>query len=187
MNDANFHSLRTAEEIARRSLALHSAIAAAHGVSKTELIKWLKQEKLWDELTPRELAFITQDENRRKAVVWMTWFIEAQVTLLWSIQKLDELPPPVEKCDPASIIAAMPSLFGATSPFVESAVLRSAEEIKYAEESIYNIHCDINQAVRKGEKIPRDYDKDVVFFRHYGLSWISGYCEQSWDEITPDT
>ena len=185
-DDADFDKPRTAQEIARRVIALHCVIAAAHGVSKDDITEWLKEEQLWNELTPRELAFMTQDEHPKQEVIWMTWLVEAQVALLWSIRKLDELPPPMRKCDTSLVIAAMPGLFETTSPFIESAVLRSVEEMEREEETIYDIHCRVNQATREGEEI-RGYDKDVVFFRHYGLSWVTGYCGQAWDEVTPDT
>jgi hypothetical protein len=187
MDDDNLDRFRTAQEIARRSLALHCIIAAAHGVWQKEINEWLKQENLWNELTPRELAFMTQDERSRKEIIWMTWLVEAQVALLWSIMKLDKLPLLIEKCDTGTVIAAMPDLFETTSPFIGSAVLRSAEEIEREEQIVYDIHCRVDRAVRKGEKISGGYDKDVVFFRHYGLSWVIGYCGQSWDEVTPDT
>jgi hypothetical protein len=178
---------RNAEEIARRAIGLHCTIAAAHGVSRDNLAEWLNAERLWNELTPRELAFFTQDQNPRKEIIWMTWLVEAQIALLWSICKLDSLPQPTGKCDTGLIIAALPGLFESTSTFIESAVLRDSAEIEREETNIYNIHCYVDQATRRGEKIPLGYDKEVVFFRHYGLSWIVGHCGQSWDQVTPDT
>ena len=186
-DDGNLDTPRTAREIARRAIALHCTIAAAHGVSKEDLIEWLKDERLWDELTPRELTFFKQDQNSKKEVIWMTWLVEAQVAVLWSIGKMNALPQPMAKCDTGFVIAAMPDLGESTSPFIESAVLRSREEIKREEAIIYDIHCRVDQATRKGNEIPEGYDKDVVFFRHYGLCWVRGYCGQAWDEVTPDT
>ena len=185
--DVDSDTPRTAREIARRSIALHCAIAAAHGVSKDDITEWLKEEQLWNEVTPREMTFISEDLNDDKEIVWMTWLVEAQVALLWSIGKLDELPPASAKCDTGIVVGAMPGLFEPTAPFIASATLRSAKDIEREEEIIYDVHCRVDQAVRKGKRIPRGYDKDVVFFRHYGLSWVSGYCGQSWDEVTPDT
>jgi hypothetical protein len=178
---------RTAHEIARRAIVLHCAIAAAHGVSKDDLTEWLQEERLWNEVTPRELTFFTQDRNPRKEVIRMTWLVEAQVALLWSVGKLVALPQPTGKCDTGLVIAAIPGLFESTSHFIESAVLRGREEIEQEEANIYDIHCRVDQATRKGEEIPDGYDKAVVFFRHYGLCWVRGYCGQSWDEVTPDT
>ena len=186
-DDAILDTPRTAEEIARRAIVLYCAIAAAHGVSKDDLVEWLKEERLWDELTPRELTFFAEKRNPGKEVTWMTWLVEAQVALLWSIGKLDALPQPTGKCNTASVIAAMPGFFEPTSHFIESAVLRDRQQIEREEAGIYDIHCRVDQATRKGKAIPDGYDRDVVFFRHYGLSWVRGYCGQPWDEVTPDT
>lgn len=185
--DARLDMPRTSEEIARRAIALHCTIAAAHGVSKDDITEWLKAEALWNELTPRESTFFRKSPNPRKEVNWMTWMVEAQVALLWSIGKLDALPQPTGKCDSGLVIAAVPGLFAPTSPFIASAALRSRAKINREEAKIYDIHCRVDHAKRKGAEIPGGYDKDTVFFRHYGLCWVRGYCGQLWDEITPDT
>ena len=185
-DDANLDTPRAAEEIARRTIALHCTIAAAHEVSRDDLTDWLKEEGLWNELTPRESTFFAQDRHSRKEVIWMTWMVEAEFALLWSIGKLDSLPPPTAKCDTGLVMASMPALFESTSPFIESAVLHSREEIEQEEANIYDIHCRVGQAMRQGKETAEGYDKDVVFFRHYGLYWVRGSCGQSWDQVTPD-
>ncbi len=186
IDDTNFDKPRTAHKIARRAIALHCAIAAAHGVSKQDINEWLLEEQLWNELTPHELIFMAQDEHPANEVMRMTWLVEAQVVLLWSIRRLNELPPPTGQCDTGLVVAAMPALFETTSPFIETAVLRSTKEIERAEETIYDIRCRVGQAICEGGEIPNGYDKDVLFFRHYSLSWVTGYCGQSWDKVTPD-
>lgn len=186
-DDANPDTPRTATEIARRVIALHCTIAAAHGVFKSDLTEWLQEEHLWNELTPRELTFFSKKKNPRKEVIWMTWLVEAQVALLWSIGKLAELSPLTGKCNVGQVIAAVPAMFEPTSAFIKSAVRRSREKIKREEANIYDIHCNVDQAKRKRVPIPNGYDESVVFFRHYGLAWVTGYVGQSWDEVTPDT
>lgn len=186
-NTNNVDTPRTGEEIACRAIALHCVIAAAHGVSRDDITEWLREEELWDILTPREIRFMTTTNVSHKEISWMTWLVEAQVALLWAIEKFDRLPPLTAKCDTGTVIKVMPGLFTPTSPFIESASLRGLDELQREEEQLYDIRCEIAQAVRRGEPIPQDYDKDVAFFRHYGLSWIVGYCGQKWDEVTPDT
>lgn len=182
----DLNKARTSYEIARRAIALHCVIAAAHGVPREEISEWLEQEHLWDEITPRELAFFNQDEHPKKEIIWMTWLVEAQVSLLWSIGKLEKLPSLIHPCDTGLIIANMPNLFDKTSYFINSSVLRNTIEIDQELDVIYDAHCRVNQAVRDGEAISESY-KNVIFFRHYGFNWVSGYCGQSWDEVTPDT
>ena len=178
---------RTTEQIARRAIALHCTIAAAHGVSKADISEWLQEEGLWEELTPRELRFMIQEENPDREVWWMTWFAEAQVALLWAIQKIDVLPPLMAKCNTGPVVDAMPGLFESTIPFIESSSLRDPAELQSEEEELYDIRCELEKTLRNGKASPQGFDKDVAFFRHYGLSWVVGYCGQAWDEITPDT
>ncbi len=174
---------RTSIEIARRVLALHCVIVAAHGVSKEVITEWLQEERLWDALTPRELRFMSKQENPRKDFVRMTWFVESQVALLWAIEKLGHLPSLTTKCDTGPVVGAMPLMFNSTLPFIESASLRSLSVLHQEEEQLYDIRCHVNRPLRGGKAAP---DKEVAFFRHYGLLWVVGYCGQSWDDITPD-
>lgn len=184
----NLDKPRTAIEIARRVIVLHCVIAAAHGVSKQDITEWLNEERLWDELTPHELKFMKQEKLFNQQDRWrLTWFAESQLVLLWSIGKLNEIPSPTKKCDTKIVVDAMPGLFEETLPFINSAIRRSDEDIENAEENIYDIHCRVGQAIRKGEETPEGYDSDVVYFRHYGLAWVTGYLNQSWDQVTPDT
>lgn len=183
MDSKNVDTPRTAREIARRVIVLHCVIAAAHGVSKSDIAQWLQEEQLWDELTPRELKFLAQKKNSIKETNFMTWMAEAQAMLLWAIQKLEKLPLPTEKCDTRPIVDAMPGLFETTIPFIESATLHSAKKIEQTEESIYELHCQVCKVGQTGQ--PANL-KDILFFRHYGMSWVIGYDGQSWDEVTPD-
>jgi len=177
--------LRTSSQVARRSLALYAAVAAAHGVPRNELIAWLNKEGLTAELSPRELIFLTEPNAVEKERIWMTWFAEAEYVLLWSSGKVQGLPPPTSKCDTDQIIAAVP-LWASTDSFISSAELRE-KQVKTEAEKIYDMNVEVRKARRQGEPIPNGYDKDVVFFRHYAFNWITGYCGQTWDEITPDT
>lgn len=178
---------RNAEEIARRTILLHCTVAAAHGVSKQDIAQWLQIEKLHAELTPREARFMAAAAPAQNEVTWMSWLAEAQFVLLWSIGKIGQMPLPISKCDTGLILKVMPGLFTTTNPFILSAKLRASGELEVEYERIYDIHCTVRGALRKGAQPPNGYDKDVVFFRHYALNWITGYCGQAWDEIRTDT
>jgi hypothetical protein len=83
-------------------------------------------------------------------------------------------------------VEAIPGLFESTNSFTESAVHRDLKELQIYEEKLYNMRCDHAQA-QKNNVISKDIKKEMAFFRHYGFSWIVGYCNQLCDEITPDT
>jgi hypothetical protein len=187
MNDTENKDIpRTAEQIARRSIVLHCIIAAAHGVSKPDISDWQQVGGLWAELSPRELQFMKQEGNSESEINWMTWLVEAQVALLWSIKKIDKLPSLNTQCNTGLLVEAMPGLFESTNSFTESAVHRDLKELQIYEEKLYNMRCDHAQT-QKNNVISKDIKKEMAFFRHYGFSWNVGYCNQLWDEITPDT
>jgi hypothetical protein len=176
---------RSAIEIAKRAIALHCVIAASHEVSRTDISEWLKNEKLYDELSPWERRFMEMAENTRRDIIQATWRVEGQVALLWSIQKIDQMDALTSQCNTTPLVDVMPDLFSSTSAFIESAILRSKEEIHEEYERIYDIHWKVRNAKSKGIFI--EYDGGVVQERHYAMNWITGYCGQAWDEITTDT
>jgi hypothetical protein len=176
---------RSVVEIAKRAIALHCAIAASHEVSKADISEWLKSESLYDDLSPWERKFMEAGENSRCDIIQATWRVEGQVALLWSIQKIDQMDELTGQCNTTLLVDAMPDLFSTTSGFIESATLRSKEQIEDEYERIYDIHCKVRGAKNKG--IPTEYDSGVVQERHYAMNWITGYCGQAWDEITTDT
>src|SRR5262249_44301763 len=97
----------------------------------------------------------------------------------------------------------LPSLRDSVGEFVSRARLRSDEEIRAANEEIYQIHWRVRDFQLRHQptppgKLPRRAQKDidppaesynpgVVRERHYGLNWLIGYCGQDWDDITTDT
>ena len=50
--------VRDCQEIARRSLALFGVVGLALGAPCRDIIGWLRNEGLWGELSPTELAYV---------------------------------------------------------------------------------------------------------------------------------
>ena len=174
---------RSAEEVARRAIALHCVVAVSHGVSKTDILKWLSDEKLYEELSPWERQFIEARENRRRDIIQATWRVEGQVALLWAIRKTEQMDEMTAQCKTAPLVDAIPVLFSSTADFIGSAMLRNTQEIEEEYERIYDIHSRL----RNNDERTAAFDAGVVQERHYAMNWITGYCGQAWDEITTDT
>jgi hypothetical protein len=178
---------RTADEIARRCLALHCVIAASHGVEKGDLVAWLKEDQLWESVSPIEQRFLLNDSPTEKETTNATWRVEAQVGLLWSIGKIPDLGTLSEQCNTAPMVDAIPDLGTSTAGFVESAELRSSELVSEEYEKVYDAHWKARDAVRRNTSAPDGVDLGIVQERHYGFNWLTGYCGQEWDAITTDT
>ena len=178
---------RTADEIARRALVLHCVIAASHGVSRSDLTKWLKDEGLWKSASLREQQFLSNSAPTEREMINATWRVEAQVALLWAIGKIPSLGSLSEQCDTGRIVDAIPELFGSTKAFIDSATVRDPAVISKEYEVVYNSHWKARDAVRRELPILEGIDLGIVQERHYGFNWLTGYCGQDWDDITTDT
>jgi len=180
-------TLRSATEIARRALTLSAVVSVAHGDSREGVGAWLKKESLWAELSPKERAFMSTPEPIKKEAIAFTWHVERLVPLLWAIQKIPDLPALSGQCDPESIKGAVIWPPAGTRDFIESAALRSEEEIEEAYEQTYQAHWRVRDAQLRKLPPPDGLDGEVIFERHWAFNWVIGYFGQAWDDIKADT
>lgn len=177
---------RTAQEIARRVCVLTAVIACAAGDDAQKNIQWLKDEGLWDDVSPeeRELLETGADEQDR---INFSWRIEALAVLLWAINKLDDLPPMTEQCDTTPIKLALVWPPDPAAEYIAEATLRGEDEISREYEKVYEAHWAVRDAELNDKEIPDGLDSGVVYERHYGFNWLTGYMGQPWDEVSTDT
>jgi Domain of unknown function (DUF4272) len=64
-----------------------------------ELLTWLRDEDLYEALTPRERDLLASESPRRKQLINASWQSEALLVLLWALEKVEELPPANTQCD----------------------------------------------------------------------------------------
>ncbi len=177
---------RTAKEIAKRSIIISSVVSCAYGDSKEDNIRWLKQEDLWDDVSPEELAFLTSKTDKKTSNKF-TWRIEALVPLLWAIQKIPSPQTLTGQCDMETMKSAIVWPPAPTKTFIESSSLRSEIEISEEYEKVYNAHWSVRDAQINNKAIPDNLDPEVIYERHYAFNWIIGYMGQEWDDISTDT
>ena len=178
--------IRSAEEIARRALTLAAVISCAYGEPRAAVIDWLKQENLWQEITPLEREFLKNeaDEKNRRA---FTWKIEALVPLLWAIKKIDEMPGIKSQCDTEPLKQAVIWPPNPTKDYIGSSTLRDEALIYKEYEKVYQAHWKVRDTRLNKKTVPKKFDPEVVYERHYGFNWVIGYMGQDWDDITTDT
>jgi hypothetical protein len=179
--------IRSAEAIARRAIVLSQVVAVAHGDAREAALAWLKREGLLSDLSPREQDFLSTNEPSRSDVIGFTWGVERLVPLMWSIQKIGEMPPLTAQCDTDSLCAAMVWPPNSTAGFISSAQLRDEAEIRDEYEKIYDAHWRVRDARIHERPIPDCLDAGAIFERHWGFNWLTGYCGQEWDQISTDT
>ena len=178
--------VRDPEDIAKRALSLAAVISCAYGDSKNDVSSWLKGEGLWNELSPLEVEFL-ENKTSKEQNAKFTWKIEALVPLLWAINKLDNMPDMKSECDTEPLKKAVIWSPNSTKEYISSSQLRDEDEIFEEYEKVYQAHWKVRNSQLNNKKIPKKYNPEVVYERHYGFNWVIGYMGQEWDDITTDT
>ncbi|MFC1840432.1 DUF4272 domain-containing protein [Thermodesulfobacteriota bacterium] len=178
--DFNEQYKRTAEEVAVRTIILHAVAAAGDGLDRTALVKWLEEQNLWANASPREQTFLLSQKLFREDLSGALWVLEAQWAFLWTIQKTESLGLPNKTCDTHRIInEIMPVPGDETEAFITSAELRNAPELRAEEERTDKLYY----AYQNGEEadLPEDLIFPVLLQRQYAFNWLS--CEDDWDNV----
>lgn len=176
---------RTAEAVTIRAIILHCIAAVGYKVDPEPVIKWLKDQSIWDKVSPYEQAFLSAGKPSGKERSAARWRQEAQWALLWAIGKVETLGLPTHTCDARRLVdEIMPALGDSIDSIVSSAELRSPSELLGEDDRVYNLHCYARQAYRAGA-MPDDLLYDVLFQRLYAFEWLGG--EDDWDNVRTDT
>jgi Domain of unknown function (DUF4272) len=181
------YGLRSAADVAERCLALYAVLASGHGVARGGLVKWLKDEAVWDSVSPEERVFLQSRSITQADVAKATWRAEALMPLVWALGLIARLRPPTELCDLPSLRSVLPPIGSAVSDFVSRAKLRDEEEIFDVLEDTFQAHWAIRDAVKHGKPLAYAHEAEVVEERHQALNWLVCYANQDWDDVTTDT
>jgi hypothetical protein len=180
-------SVRSAEDIARRALTLFGVVGIGLRAPRNDIIKWLRDEGLWNELTPSELALLSKEHPSTQELIDAGWKSEALLVLLWVLTKVDSLPPPNQQCDTSLFQELLPPFASTTaSQFIASASRRSDEAlICFADETL-QLHWQARDAKAHGRAV-ETLDIEIIQERHHAINWTIGYDGLPWDEVTTDT
>lgn len=182
--------VRSAEEIAVRTLALGAAVAISLDADREQTVAWLKATGISSSLTSREKKFVFALKPPEREFINFSWRAEALTVLLWALKKFEALPPANEQCSTAAIEDVLAPFNGQTvEEFVSTAARRGDEELLEMAFELQNLHSLArSQALqaRSTEDEP-EIDREVIQERHHAINWIVGYCGQDWEEISTDT
>ena len=178
--------IRSALEIARRALTLFGVVAVALGADRGEIISWLKENGLFEELSPREARFVDDPTPSKQQVVDASWYSERLVVLLWALD-LVSMPLADEQCDTGLFQKILPPYAEiGESDFIKSAKLRNEEELIDMADRILDQHWEARDA-KIHDREPRGVDLGIIQERHHAISWVIGYDGLPWDSVTTDT
>ena len=182
--DNNVNYVRTAEEVAARTVILHSIVAAGSGIDRSSISQWLKDKNLWDHASPHEQTALLSPMVFREDRSEVQWFQESQWALLWTIQKVKILGLPIKTCDSIRLVDdIMPVLGGDIDQFVSTSEFRAAAEINAEIDRIKRIYYHARQAADRDE-MPEDLIYGVIYHRYYAFRWLTS--DGSWDDVSID-
>ena len=185
VEDYNEPCPRSAREIATRVVILQAVVAVAYEVDAEPVVEWLREQGVWDQVSPREQAFLLGSEPTDEQRNRLRWHQEAEWALLWAISHVESLGLPTQGCDTRRLVdEIVPQLGSEINAFLDSATLRSPGELLAEDDRTYNLWCYVTAAVRKGEPLPADLRWWVLYERRYAFEWLDGL--QDWDEVTCD-
>lgn len=186
--------LRTKEEIAYRSLALTVVTAKAIGMRQPSVENAVKHLGLSPHFSPRERGFILDPTPPHQDVVHFSWSGEAAWPLFWALGFVDRLDRPISVVGERDLPQAVHAVqdYGA-QPYIDSARLRSLDEVLHETDLIYRYHWAVREAWLRGHKMPAGLDPGVVEERHHALNWLAVPCDEQpdewpeWDEVDTST
>jgi len=180
--------VRDASEIARRALALFAVVGLALGAPRETTLTWLRDESLWDELSPEELKFVSTLEPTERQRTNGSWRSEALLMLLWSIGVVNELPGLAQQCDVGTFQRVLPPFANVTvNEFISSAQRRSDDELFEMANDLLDSHWEARDARINSKPMPANLDIGIIHERHHAINWIIGYGGLPWDDVTTDT
>lgn len=180
--------VRSADDIARRALALFGAVGLALGAPRKDIVGWLKKEGLWNELSPLELAYVSAEHPTKKQEIYTSWKSEGLIVLLWALGKVENLPAPNEQCDTSLFQQHLPPFVDiSASDFISTAKRRSDEALLEMADELLKLHWRARDARRNSRAMPPELNIEIIQERHHAINWIIGYDGLPWDEVTTDT
>jgi hypothetical protein len=121
---------RTAQQIATRALALFAVVGLGLDANREEVAIWLSDEGLDEALTPMEKRLFASEAPTRKQLSNASWQSEALLVLLWTLEKIDYLPPANVQCDTSVLQRLMPPYADiSVKDFIRLATRRSVEAL----------------------------------------------------------
>jgi hypothetical protein len=186
--------LRSKEDIGYRSLALTVVAAKASGMRQPSVENAVKHLGLSSHFSPRERAFILDPMPPHQDVVQASWRAEAAWPLFWALGFVDQLDRPTPVVGGRDLPKAVHAVqdHGA-QPYIDSARLRSLNEVLDATDLIYRYHWAVREAWLRGHKMPAGFDPGVVQERHHALNWLLIPVDEeaeawpAWDDVDTST
>src|SRR4030095_574921 len=185
IEDSKNAKTRTADEIAKRAIAVCLTAVKGEGVDQATVDSLVQKFGADKFFSPAEAAFIKNPNPTQQERIQFSWRYECYWVLLWALGYVDTLERPESICDVPKAVGFLRDRD--TAQFLKDAKLRPFAAILDEADLIYRYHWAVVDARLKGKEAPAKLDKGVDEERQYVLNWLIGYMDQEWDDISTDT
>lgn len=177
-------SLRSAQEVAGRLLALVIVAAKGEGLEPEHVGAFMAKRGILPLLTPKERAFIEDPAPSRHECVQFSWRYEAAWVLFWALGWVERgtLGLPRATCDVAGMVATVRD-----TDDLAARGLRRTNDVLNEADLIYRCDWAVVQASIDGEEPSGGLHPGVTRERHRALNWLIRYEDADWDEVPTDT
>jgi len=187
LDDDQLGRVRTPQEVAKRALVLIGIFQAATGRNKEAVIKILKKNSLWSEVSELEKKFLeTSDDESKFISMQYSWRSESIYILLWALEHFDFEAIPKDEKNLEKIGNLLKTDDFHKIIEIKNAHLRSSNEIYKILDEVSKLNWEIRDAFINKEEPQKDYHPSIIYEWHYSLSWLTKPNEE-WDSITTDT
>jgi hypothetical protein len=190
--DHKVENYRSASEAGIRMIILSAVSWTVHDLDfRAGIIKWLKEEKLWDHVSANERSFLLSESPDERMKIDMSWCIEDAYVLGWCLNKVKYLSRVDFKNDKAQedeFVENLPAFGEPLGSYLHNLELRDLAEIH--RENLLNelISSHFRDLHMSGEKDKTKIDVAVSFQRHRTLNWLRRFMDvEDWDETLTST
>ncbi|MEJ2791745.1 MULTISPECIES: DUF4272 domain-containing protein [unclassified Pseudoxanthomonas] len=177
---------RTAQDAARRALALIAITSRAHEDVAEQSLHWVQESGIEDFFSAQEREFYyLRQKPEDRDILNFSWRAESLVSIIWALGGLEHFPPLDQQVDVWAIQAVQDAI-NSTEAFIANATLRPQSEIEDMESDLYHQHWRVRDAQLFNKPMPSELNPSVVYERRYGLSWLVGWGDD-WDDVPTDT
>ena len=201
VGDEESVTLRSATDVARRVVAMHSVVTYARGRPRAEVLADIEGFGVAADLSPTEANLLHSEPLDEAARQEMIWSLEALVPLMWALGFIDELAWPESMID----VEALHDLIFTSLPTPEAvnqATLRSATEVLDAVELTVRQHNGLRGCHTSGDLVPMNFNWNdptemvvasrslaapVLAQRHRAMNWLIRFGDADWDYVDTPT
>ncbi len=175
--------LRDATEVAKRAICLCALAAESEAGSDFDAIEFLKKHKLFESLSPQEVAFLKNKKRTTQENSTMTWRYEALHVLLWSLGQVDDAGFPDSQSDAKQ---SLKIVLDDPQKLLKDPSLRPTADILDQADLLYRCMWICRDA--QGNRKPlKGLSNSVVYERLYALNWLIRHGNADWDNVQTDS